>query len=293
MVDFYYITNLIFSTSAHTYIFPFLLLYGLVFTILSSDKITIFRNKNGVLMKKVVIIISFIFASFGSVIEIGEGKNLASFMEILFPNVTTIGLLILALYLVGSSLGYDFFRGIYRKDTTAYIIIFFVLLVFGISFFIFLDYTNLLNFSDMSSNSMFLFAFFLGTFIVGIVLVVLKIFDFAIGFIIASITFGITFVNGKDFVEAFQNPILIIGIIFTFLFSWLNSPQTKEEKIKHHSEVLEDTKEMLSSIEKDKYKGEKPEDYKDLIYDIVDGVMKRQQENLEKLGEKKGDVKDK
>ena len=292
MVDFYYITNLIFSTNFHTYVFPFLLLYGLVFTILSSDKITIFRNKDGKLMKKVVIIISFIFASFGSVIEIGEGKNLASFMEVLFPNVTTIGLLILALYLVSSSFGYDFFKGLYRKDTTGYIIIFFVLLVFGISFFIFLDYTNLLNFSDMSSNSMVLFAFFLGTFIVGIVLVLLKIFDFAVGFIIASITFGITFVSGGEFVEAFQNPILIIGIIFTFLFSWLNL-QTKEEKIKYHTGILEDTKETLSSIEKDKYKGEKPEDYKDLIYDIVDGVMKRQQENLEKLGEKKEDGKEK
>lgn len=94
----------------YEFVFPFLLVYALVFTI--TEKIHIVKDK-----KPVRVIISLVFALFaiafpitGEGSSVGSGKTLGDLMMIMFPGVTAFAIGILALYIVIAMLGIDLMK---------------------------------------------------------------------------------------------------------------------------------------------------------------------------------------
>lgn len=92
-------------------VFPFLLVYAIVFTIL--NQIELFREK-----KPVKVIISFVFGIFSVSFPISttcsyggssfvSGCTLGDLMMMLFPKVTALTMGILALYIIAAMLGVD------------------------------------------------------------------------------------------------------------------------------------------------------------------------------------------
>lgn len=83
------------------YVFPFMLVYAIVFTILNY--VHIFDDK-----KPVKVIIAFVVALFAIAFPITDDNlTLGELMEVLFPGVTAFTIGILALYIVVAMLGID------------------------------------------------------------------------------------------------------------------------------------------------------------------------------------------
>ncbi|MDA3856496.1 MAG: hypothetical protein PF569_09650 [Candidatus Woesearchaeota archaeon] len=100
-VDFYSFLNDLEAYGWFQYVFPFMLVYAVVLTIL--EKVTIFEDK-----KPVRVIISLVFGLFSVAFEISDtGETLGDLMITLFPGVTAFSMGILALYIVIAMLGVD------------------------------------------------------------------------------------------------------------------------------------------------------------------------------------------
>ena len=85
----------------YDFLFPFLLVYAIVFTIL--NKADIFSGN-----KAVRVLIAAIFGLFAVAFPISdEGYTLGEFMMVLFPGVTAFTIGVLALYIVTAMLGVD------------------------------------------------------------------------------------------------------------------------------------------------------------------------------------------
>jgi hypothetical protein len=94
------------------YIFPFMLIYVIVFT--SLKQVEIFKEK-----KSVRIIISVVIGLFAVAFPINEtGDTIGVFLQGLFPGVTAFSLGILALYIIAGLLDVDLleFLGRTKKD---------------------------------------------------------------------------------------------------------------------------------------------------------------------------------
>jgi hypothetical protein len=111
-LDFYGFLRALYDGGWYEFVFPFLLVYAIVFTVLNY--VTVFEGK-----KPVKAVIALVLALFSIAFPItGEGdcfncqKTLADFMMVLFPGVTAFSIGILALYIVAAMLGVnllDFF----------------------------------------------------------------------------------------------------------------------------------------------------------------------------------------
>lgn len=100
-VDFYSFIRDLDNYGWFQYVFPFMLVYAVVLTIL--DKVTIFDGK-----KSVRVIIALVFGLFSVAFEISDtGATLGDLMITLFPGVTAFSMGILALYIVIAMLGVD------------------------------------------------------------------------------------------------------------------------------------------------------------------------------------------
>lgn len=102
------------------YVFPFLLVYAVVFTIL--NRVDIFADK-----KPVKVIIALIFAIFSisfpisdtcgnAAYSVSSGCTLGDLLMVLFPGVTAFSMGILALYIVAAMLGVDLIEFLGNKD---------------------------------------------------------------------------------------------------------------------------------------------------------------------------------
>ncbi|NCC71168.1 hypothetical protein EOM09_06310, partial [bacterium] len=106
-VDFRSFLQALYDGGWYHYIFPFMLVYAIVYTILNY--VDVFKDR-----KPVKVIIALVFGLFAVAFPItGEGdcfgcqKTLADFMMALFPGVTAFSIAILALYIVAATLGVD------------------------------------------------------------------------------------------------------------------------------------------------------------------------------------------
>jgi len=114
------------------YVFPFLLVYAVVLTIL--NKVEIFDNRKGVrvIIALVLALFSIAFPITGNFDSCTVGKfsndceTLGSMMMVLFPGVTAFSMGILALYIVVAMLGLDltefFGKGAKENDYIKYIL---------------------------------------------------------------------------------------------------------------------------------------------------------------------------
>lgn len=179
-------------------VFPFLLIYAIVFT--SLNNIDLFNKK-----KSIVVLVSLIISFFGIAFPIGNscetpfasnildgswssyanGCTLADYMAILFPGVTLLGVIILCIIILAGLVGFDLEK-LFKKD------------------------------EEFSSFKVILFGFFL--FIFGIY--VLK-------------TFGLIDTDNdffKPFFEVLKDGVLWTFIIFAGIIYWMTSDEENKEK---------------------------------------------------------------
>lgn len=98
------IINSLINGGWYQFLFPFLLVYAIVLTIL--NKVEIFKDN-----KATRVIIAFVFGLFSIAFPIAsDGRTLGEFLMILFPGVTAFTLGILALYIVAAMLGVDLIK---------------------------------------------------------------------------------------------------------------------------------------------------------------------------------------
>ena len=115
-IDFGEFIGALYDNGWYEVVFPFMLVYAVVFTIL--NQVAIFEDK-----KPVKVIVALVFAFFSVTFPIAEGPiscgfgagsttlhsdiSLGDFMACLFPGVTAFTMVVLALYIVAAMLGVD------------------------------------------------------------------------------------------------------------------------------------------------------------------------------------------
>ena len=261
-------------------VFPFLLVYAILFTVL--QRVKIFQNKRGEPFKPVTIIVSLIVTLFGVSFTLPSGYSVGMYMALLFPNISTLTITVLALYVVGAILGVDVFKGMFNKSGSAYL--FFIILAIGLGAVMF--YTGIvLGFWDYDPYDMtalwnVTLSFGLG--ILGIVFLIAG--SFALGGILLFVVF--TFVLGsqeRSILYSFLDPVVFILILFAILLFSAMGPNDKKRKLAKELKEAEKTREDYVKA----YSG-MPKDYDSRVFDILDETYKKDKKEWEK---KYGDEK--
>ena len=242
-------------------LFPFLLLFSLYFHVLQK-----FLGKRGskLFSKSASTIIAIIVSFYSVAFEFPSGYSIANLMMMLFPNISVISIGILSLYVIGSILGFDFFKNMFRKDLSAYLIFFFGALGLGSVIFyggIVIGLWNLDPFNQADWISVIVVIAFL---ILGVVFLLIGWFALALLLLYVSISF-IYNVGNVGIASLLFDPYLFILVIFIGLASWLFKDKTSEQELE---EMFENSQLTMRNIEQN-YRGEAPQRGEDLIYDIV------------------------
>ena len=281
MVNILDITRFLLSDNFTIFIFPFLIIYTLFFTILTNPKIKILQSsKTGKTNKMVVVFICLPFAFVGSIVQI-NGYYLGNFLMLLFPKMSLFSMCIIGLYLVGSFLGKDFFKDAFRKDISAYFyysagiiglssVLYYLFIIFGV-----------LNLDPKDASSYLTFVLLLSFLVLAIILLSLKV----IAWGLVSLVFAISLLfslGQKEINNILLDPFLFIFGVFIILFSWLTK-SSGEEKIKEVKKSLEAQNKYKESLEKD---GVSKPPYEDRIYDITTELIEQNKKLLNKLEEK-------
>ncbi|MFT4244191.1 MAG: hypothetical protein ACMXYB_01905 [Candidatus Woesearchaeota archaeon] len=242
-------------------LFPFLLLFSVYFHVIQK-----FLGKKGskIFSKSASTIIALIVSFYSIAFEFPSGYSIANLMMMLFPNISVISIGILSLYVIGSILGFDFFKNMFRKDLSAYLIFFFG--AFGLGSVIFyggivLGLWDLDPFSQADWISVIIIIAFL---ILGVVFLIIGWFALALLLLYVSISF-IYNVGNVGITTLLFDPYLFILVIFIGLASWLLKDKTSEKEL---VQSIENSKLTLKNIEQN-YGGSAPQRGEDLIYDIV------------------------
>ena len=111
-MDFFEIRDTLRDESYTDVLFPFLLIYALIYTALT--KIKLFQNKSGNPNKPVITIISLTFSWFATAYEISPGYSMGKLLSLMFPNISALTIGILTLYIVGAMLNKNFFKNLVR-----------------------------------------------------------------------------------------------------------------------------------------------------------------------------------
>jgi hypothetical protein len=235
-------------------LFPFLIVFAVLYTVISN--ISLFKKGN-IVKKSVVFIISFIIAFYGTTFELSPGYSISTLLQMIFPNVSSLTIGILSLYILGAILGKNFLNGLFNPKMSSIMklligglglasMIFYLGIAFGFWNY---DYLN-----QFSYWNFFLLVLFI---ILGLVMMITG--NWAIGIILLFVV--ITYIgNGASdsILSYFIDPVIFIIAIVSLLFQWMG--KSKEDKI-------DELKKDIASYEKD-FSSKKPKDYEDLIHDI-------------------------
>lgn len=282
-INFFDLFRIFYENNYYELVFPFLLVYALFFTVLGY--LGIFKNKEGQPRKAVIVITSLIIAFYSVTFQISEGFTIGTLMMMMFPNISSLTILVLGLYVTGSILGLDFFSGLFRKDHSAYLYL--VVGVIGLGSVIY--YVGIAmgfwSINPISPKSQWNMIIGIGLLIIGIVFLFIDGLR-AFGFIFLLI-FSIYVYNfGEDIIilEYFIDPIVFIILIFFVLFSYINSDGFSKRKLleKNISEGQKSINKYLSN-----YPDAKNTKYKNRIYDIMNQNLENNQKALNKFLKKR------
>ncbi|MCB0370267.1 MAG: hypothetical protein KDD45_12800 [Bdellovibrionales bacterium] len=188
------------------FVFPFLLVYAVVFTVL--NKVEIFDEK-----KPVKVIIALVFSLFAVAFPISDqsdcgisgssynfgtsngGCTVGDLMISLFPGVTAFSMGILALYIVAAMLGVDLTKFLGSSAKDAWI-----------------------------------------RYVLGAVGLLVVIYYFALGF-------GWNGFNGSGFEDFFKDPLLYIIIIFVLFFWYVSKDDDGEDSARERLKKIKEGKE--------------------------------------------------
>jgi len=292
-IDFNQIITYLKNNSFLKYLFPFLLLYSLLYVILSNIKL--FKTKEKKPLKSVITIISLVISIIGTIIPISNtGRNLGDFISSFFPNVSAIGIFLLTIFIISSMLGknfLDFFSSPSENSFAHFIILF---ISFGAMLFYLGIYAGLWNYDSLNPNEQWNFYLAVSFVIIGIILIILKSYTIGTILLLTTIVYISNGANSNILSYLFDPIVFIVAIIF-ILLNWIQEPNKDKkyykEEIKdiyetmysRHSNKLE---ELLHKIDKGLY------DYKDKILPIEYEVLKNRIKDYNKLTNKDIKVKD-
>ena len=256
-------------------LFPFFLVYALLVTVL--PRVKIFQNKSGEPMKSIIIVISFIVTFFGVSFKLPSGYSVGDLMMMLFPNISSLTIAILMLYIVGAILGVDVFKGLFKKDQSAYL--FFIVAAIGLGSVFF--YTGIVlgfwSYDPFSSLSLWNVTLALGLGILGVVFLLAG--SFVLGFILLFVV--ITFILGdqeKSILLSFIDPVIFIIILFVVLVVVVGNPKDQKKELAKKLKDAEKTREEYTK----QYAGKLPEKYESRVFDILDESYQNNKKEWEK-----------
>ena len=242
-------------------LFPFLLLFALYFHVLQK---ILGRRGSKLFSKSASVIISLIVSFYSVAFTFPTGYSIANLMMMLFPNISIITIAVLCLYVIGSILGFDFFKNMFRKDISAYVIFLFGGLGLGSVIFyggIVIGLWNLDPFNQLDWLSVVITVAFL---ILGVVSLIIG--WFALGIILLYVSISFIYNMGEVGITTLLfDPYIFIFFIFIGLISWLFKDNKSEEQILKES--LDNSQVTLRNIEQN-YGGKPPTRGEDLLYDI-------------------------
>lgn len=218
-IDFFQIQTTFEDVGLYDYLFPYLLVYSLLVLIFPYAKI--FQNKQGKANKPVIVLLSLIISFYGVSFEISQGQTIGMLLMTLFPNISALTILLLCCYVVGSMLGFDFLKGLFRKDFSAYLYYAFGGIGLAMTIFFVGISMGLWNYDPLDTSSMW-------NVIIAILFSVLSI----IFFIIRNIFFGLLFATivlawvfgpqNESILMTFVDPVIFVIVLFFFFLSWVN-----------------------------------------------------------------------
>ncbi len=267
--------QIFFDNGYYEVLFPFLLIFALLYTILPY--VGIFRSKKTGRPYKAAIFVISLFISFYAVgFEISEGYTMGKFMMMLFPNISSLTIAILAFYIIAAITGKDLFGGMFEKKYSSYLFMFMGAFALGAIIYFLGIVAGFWDFNYSGENTYLNFIFALIILILGIVFLLIGMFPIAVVFLFVFGTYVYNGGSGGIF-SYFLDPFVFIISIIMLLISWISGISSKEKLIKS----LNKGEKTLEKFEK-QY-GRKPRDYEDKIHDIVDSNYKNK---LKKWNEK-------
>lgn len=277
-INFFDIHKVFLDNAYYDIFFPFLLVFAITFTIL--QKVSIFKNKKDKPIKPVIMIVSLITTFFGVSFEISPGQTVGTLLMVMIPNISTITMGVLTLYIVGAILGQDFFRGLLEKDTSAYL--YFAVGAIGLGAVVFYVGISMgfWNYNALDPNSYWNVVLAVAIFILTIVFLI-------IGMLVPALILGLVFAafiynSGEgNILELFIDPVIFVFVIFLFFISWMNSSDTKLSKKEKLAKELKESEESIQKYIKNN-NDKKPNDYESRVFDIMDANFKKKLKNWEK-----------
>ena len=257
--------QILLDSSYYDILFPFLLVFAVMYSILSSKNVKIFRSKKtNEPYSAVIFIISFIVSFYGISFETAPGKTVGQLMMVMFPNISALTMGILMLYIVGAILGKNFFNGVFTKKWDA--IIFMIVGGIGLGAVIFyVGITiGLWDFNALDTQSYWNVILGMFLLILGIVMILI---DYVpLGVLFLSI-FGIFVYNYGEgnILSYFIDPVIFIVFIVIVLLMWMNTE--KENKFFVRRDLNDEIRQMEGY---EKAYGRKPKPYESRLNDIIE-----------------------
>ncbi|MFP4402627.1 MAG: hypothetical protein ACLFPL_05370 [Candidatus Nanoarchaeia archaeon] len=243
------------------FLFPFLLLFALLFHVIQK---ILGRKSSKLFSKSAATVIATIVSFYSVIYTFPSGYTIGDLMMMLFPNISSISIAILSLYVVGSVMGRDFFKDAFRKDISAYTIMFFGVIALGSVVYYVGIVIGLWSFDPYDSASWISVIITVAFLIVGIVFLLIG--WFAIGLLLLYVSGSFIYNMGEVGLSSLLfDPYLFILFVFIGIMSWLFKDEKDENQIL--KEKLNKSKDVMKDIEKN-YGGKPPKRGEDLLYDI-------------------------
>ena len=259
------------------YVFPFLLVYAILVTIL--PRVNIFQNKQGDPFKPAIIIVSLVVSLFGVSFKLPSGYSVGDLMIMMFPNISTLTIGVLALYIVGAILGVDVFKGLFSKSGSAYL--YFIIGAIGLGSVVF--YTGIVlgfwSYDVYDKLALWNVTLAIGLGILGIVLLLAG--NFVLGILLLFVV-G-TFIAGnqsQSILYSFVDPVIFVVVLVGILLM-ITTSSTSNEKKRKLAQDLRDAEKTIDKYTKDY--GRKPKDFESRIFDIVDENYTKKKREWEKI----------
>lgn len=283
-LNFFELHNVLFDNKYYEILFPFLLIFALLYTVLCKVKIFQYKSgdSKGLPIKSVVTVISVIVSFFAVSFEISDkGYTLGNLMMMMFPNISALTIGILCLYIAGSIFAKDFFAGLFKPNHSAFVFI----AVGGIGLGSVIYYLGIVMgfwdpsvMNNQSQWNVILAVIFL---ILGVVFMFVEMAGYGAILLFVFANFVMNYGEDVSILEYFVDPIIFIMVIVTLLFTWVSG--SSDERIKElERKLAKDQK----SFDKD-YKGKEFAPYKNKIYDIRKASLDAKKEEIAKLKSEK------
>jgi hypothetical protein len=267
--DFNELHQVFLDGSYYDLLFPFLLFYALLFTVLG--KVGIFQKKEtGEPNKPIIVLISLVVSFFGVSFKTGSGMSVGDLLMVMFPDISALTIGILMLYLIGSLLGKDFFTGVFRKDHSAYL--YMAIGVIGLGTVIYYVGIALFdwNMNPLDFESKWNVILAIAILIMGVVFLFIDLVPIGILFLFVFFAYVYNYGDG-NVLEYFIDPVVFIIVIFISLFAWVNGDNRTEKQ------------KLQKKIDEAKLNLKDYGDNKSVIRDIIEEGLASNEAKLKKL----------